>query len=242
MMSNVEERLDAAAAETRRLAATRTPVPISQPQRGKPRGWLAFAAAFAVVIVTFGLIPLLTGGNESQPADDSTPVSSAPADTASTETTADVSCSAAGASVPSAAAGLPEPVATTRQAIIDAAAACDLDALEGLAAEGFNSSFGGGGVENLRRWEDEGTGRLGTLLDLFGMTHDTVETDDGVIYVWPAAHVYESWDAIPADLIEELRQIHTDEELDMFSEFGSYGGWRTGIDQDGNWLYFVAGD
>jgi hypothetical protein len=30
--------------------------------------------------------------------------------------------------------------------------------------------------------------------------------------------------------------------LDELSGFGSYAGWRTGIDSDGNWAWFIAGD
>jgi hypothetical protein len=42
--------------------------------------------------------------------------------------------------------------------------------------------------------------------------------------------------------LDELANIHSEGELDDFATAGSYLGWRTGIDQDGNWLYFVAGD
>jgi hypothetical protein len=54
--------------------------------------------------------------------------------------------------------------------------------------------------------------------------------------------VYESWADIPEELRLELLMIYTEEELDQIAGFGSYAGWRTGIDELGNWLYFVAGD
>lgn len=247
-MSNVEDRLQKAAEETRRLAQNRRPEPLTRRQGVRPRGWLVFSAAFAAVILTFGLLPWLVTGSGNQPTNDPTPTSLA-ADPSTTESTmstttsaGDASCSTAGAPIPTARADLPEAVAATRQGIIEAASSCDVTALEDLAADGFSTSFGGGGVENLRTWEDEGTGQLGTLLHLLGMSYGTLETDDSVFYVWPSAHVHESWEAVPEDAVEELRQIHTEQELQSFEQFGAYAGWRTAIDQDGNWRYFTAGD
>jgi hypothetical protein len=67
-------------------------------------------------------------------------------------------------------------------------------------------------------------------------------TDGPDIYVWPAAFTYESWDDIPDQYREELYEIFGEGELDQIAGFGSYVGWRVGIDEQGNWLYFVAGD
>jgi hypothetical protein len=112
-----------------------------------------------------------------------------------------------------------------------------------LATDGFNTSFGGGGFDNLAIWEEEGEGKLGLLVEILDLTHATIEAPEGKdIYVWPAAFAYESWDAIPDDLLDELHQVYTQEELDQIAGLGSYGGWRTGIDEDGAWLFFVAGD
>ena len=52
----------------------------------------------------------------------------------------------------------------------------------------------------------------------------------------------ESWEAIPTEAIEELATVHGEDDLDRFATFGSYTGWRTAIDEDGEWLFLVAGD
>lgn len=90
--------------------------------------------------------------------------------------------------------------------------------------------------------EEEGRGQLGTLLKLFDMSHAETSHEGRIIYVWPAAYAYESWEAIPTEVIEELTTVHGEEDLDRFATFGSYAGWRTGIDEDGEWLFFIAGD
>lgn len=245
-MNDVERRLRAAATELRESAGKRQPQRIEEPRRRSRSGLLVFATAFAVVLV-LGAIPLLLGeGPESAP--EGPPLLDAPVDTtkpgptttAETEQTA--TCSADGVSASSDARSLPDSVATTRAAIIEAAMACDLTALEGHAGTGFNTSFGGGGFDNLVQWESDGDGQLDTLLRLLDMTPDVVETESGAIYVWPAAHIYDSWEEIPATLAKELEQIHSPDELSQMAGAGSYIGWRTGIDEEGNWLYFVAGD
>jgi hypothetical protein len=70
-----------------------------------------------------------------------------PSPTGAGEEDAGAMCSAAGMSAELAEqAGLPAPVAEMRRAIAEAAAACDYEALEGLAlSDGtFTYSFGGG--------------------------------------------------------------------------------------------------
>ena len=174
--------------------------------------------------------------------------------TVTTGTIPEPSCSSDGVPQPSRATGLPQPVSATREAIIAAAATCDLTGLESLAGEDFVTSFAGGGAENLRRWEEEdvdeglfagqpGRGPLGTLLLLLDMPFGTIEDGGtGDIYAWPAAFTYESWEDIPPEHLNELKAIYTEEDLALLAEYGSYIGWRTGIDEDGEWLYFVAED
>ncbi|MGH3650490.1 MAG: hypothetical protein ACRDU9_07235 [Acidimicrobiia bacterium] len=240
-MNTVEQRLRSAAEETRQLANQHWPAPLATNRPAARSGWLAFAAAFAVVAVAFGLIPWLAGNSGQQVGE--TPPLTTPVDTAATFDDKNASCSSTDTPLPGEAVGLPSEVARTRYAIADAAARCDFDALEALAAEGFTTSFGGGGVENISLWEEKGTGQLGTLLQVLDMSYATVDDGQGgQIYVWPAAYAYESWVDVPPELIDELREIYTQSELDLLGELGSYGGWRTGIDQSGDWLFFVAGD
>lgn len=152
-------------------------------------------------------------------------------------------CSSGDVPQPSEAPGLPAAVATTRDAIATAAASCDFGALRTLTGDNFTTSFGGGGAENLRLWEEDGDGRMGTLLHLLDMTHGTNELAyGGEIYVWPAAATYDSWESISEKELDELSTIYSEGELDQMATVGQYLGWRTGIDENGEWLYFVAGD
>lgn len=246
-MNKLEQRLNAAAKETRHLARRRPVTNFEEETRTGHSGALILASAFAVVIALFGLLPLLI----NEPNDFADPEVSAPSAPETTPTivattmvTAPESeCSAGGVPLPTESEALPAPVATTREAIITAAASCDIAALESLASETFTTSFGGGGVENLRSWEEQGEQPLATLLHLLDMAYATVEVEDGEeIYVWPAAATYESWSEITEQEMSELSRIHSEGELDQIARYGSYSGWRTGIDQDGDWLYFVAGD
>jgi len=146
--------------------------------------------------------------------------------------------------MPAEQGGLPEPVAATRRAIATAAIACDFVALEALGGSDLNTSFGGGGFDNIPRWEVEGTyPALELLVELFDTPYATQDFEDlPRYYVWPSAFVYDSWEEIPPADLEALRSIYTDEELDQIAGFGSYALWRIGITEDGQWRFFVAGD
>lgn len=247
-MNDLEQRLRAAAEETRQLARTLRPQGFVEREKpSRSRGWLVFSTAFAAVALTFGLIPWLASNTPSTTVPDGTPSQTAqttPTTVATTMGTApEPPCSSDDVPPPSDAEDLPAAVAATRNAIADAAADCDFGSLETLAADTFTTSFGGGGVENLRSWEDDGQGPMGTLLHLLDMTYGTIPLEGGgEIYVWPAAATYESWEAISEKELDELSAIYSEGELDQLASAESYLGWRTGIDQNGNWLYFIAGD
>lgn len=245
-MNSVEQRLQSAAEETRQVARAHWPQRLESRARNGHRGWLAFAAAFALVIVTFGFVPWLAGIGDTPPVGDSMPTL-APAVT-STTLTATTAVTAPEDScpdvpLPGPIEGLPAVVAQKRDAIIAAAATCDMDALQMLAGDRFTTSFGNGGSENLPIWNDQGLEPTATLLHLLDMKH-AVLTIEGApdTYVWPAAHGYQSWDQVTEADLDELSRIHTESELDLFAQSGVYLGWRTGIDENGNWLFFVAGD
>lgn len=177
---------------------------------------------------------------------DPTPGPAAPSPTGDaqpTEPSAD--CSASGLSVDDVP-DLPEAVARTRRAIAEAAAECDYDALARLAADdGFTHSFGAGGdpAESWRR-EEAGDGEpLRFLVELLDRPHSTVEAADGPTqYVWPSAFAYQSWDAVPDGEREALRPLYDDQDFASFENFGGYIGYRVGIEDDGSWRFFVAGD
>lgn len=241
-MNRVDERLQRASAETRRLVENRLPPGIAPKPQTSVRGWVVVGGAFATVILAFGLIPWLLGTSEPAPVGGSGPLSQ-PGTTTAIDGTGVEQCSVTGVELPGPANGVPAAVSEMREELIAAASICDLDRLTELAAPGFTTSFGGGGAEDLIHWEEDGGGRLEVLLAILAMSHGVVETGEGqTIYVWPAAFAYDDWDAIPAELLTELEEIYTTAELADLSQLGVYGGWRTGIDDAGNWLFFVAGD
>ncbi|MGH8946618.1 MAG: hypothetical protein ACRDVL_10765 [Acidimicrobiia bacterium] len=246
-MNDLESRLHEAAEETRRVARRAVPPPLLSGRPDRTRGWLVLAAAFAAVLLLFAA-PMLIRRGDSQLGNGPDSTLSAPTTTGIAPTTTGpenpVACSATGVPQPDFIdAGLPLDVSAKAHAIVRFSAMCDFDGLAGIAAPDFVTSFGGGGVENLQRWEEEGRGELGTLLKLLGTSHGVIEGEhDPKIYVWPAALVYERWEDIPEEQLEELLAVYTEEELEQIAEYGSYAGWRIGIDEQGNWLYFIAGD
>lgn len=134
-------------------------------------------------------------------------------------------------------AGLPAPVAATHAAIRGAAAAGDVDALAQLAGPEFTSSFGDG--ENPRRFFQRlaAEGELDRLVAVLDLPHGE---QDG-IYSWPFAHTRDM-ESLSAAELQSLKAIATQDEIDSWFSFGGYAGWRAGIDADGTWLYYVAGD
>jgi hypothetical protein len=243
----VDDRLRAAAAETREYAAKQWPKSLGQPGSARrPSGWLAFAATFALVVVAFAAIPWLMRLDQPGADPDAPPIATSGTTTLPSTTSTGVEapqCSATGAAVPEPVDGLPPAVAQTTTAIIAAATDCDLQTLIDLAGSGFTTDFGGGDAETMRTWEEEGQGHLGDLLTVLGMSHAVV--DDGAggeIYVWPSAFAYDNWEEIPQDALDELSALYTQEELEQISLLGAYGGWRVGIDESGDWMFFVAGD
>jgi hypothetical protein len=137
---------------------------------------------------------------------------------------------------------LPAAVEEKRDAIVRAARAQDLDALESLLdPETFSYSFAeeGDPVGYWRRLESEGhVPILGDIMPLVFATRHGRKDDT---YVWPAAATREPSEWSERD-VEDLLTIHAKEDIDGYREAGSYLGWRAGIRADGTWLYFIAGD
>jgi len=148
--------------------------------------------------------------------------------------------SEAGASEPELA--IPARVAQTRDAILDAARARDFQALRALIPdEGFTFSFGGetDPIAYWRRLESEGHEPV--IGDILPMVLGTEPGFDRGVFVWPAQAVENpaEWDERD---IEALTAIHAEEDVRSFQDAGVYLGWRVGIDRDGTWIFFVAGD
>lgn len=115
---------------------------------------------------------------------------------------------------------LPEPVADTRQAIVDAAAAGDWEALEALMAPDFTVSFGvepgpASAIAYLQDLAADGEEPLALLISLLEGPHGVLAAESaGTHYGWPREYM----------------------------ESEEYFGWRVVIAEDGVWAAFVAGD
>jgi len=144
--------------------------------------------------------------------------------------------------------GVPQAVADMRAAIVTAALACDFNELARLALAGdrpFTASFGGG-EDPAELWRaaeargDDLTADLVRILAMSWTTQDTqFETDVyTTIWTWPAAF---GDGATEADWAE-VADLYSAEEIAQMKDFGGYIGWRAGFTEDGDWVFFVAGD
>jgi hypothetical protein len=156
-------------------------------------------------------------------------------------------CSGASATGVTEQEGLPVAVAETRRAIAEAAASCDYESLESLALAGsaeFTYSFGERGAPGRywRRQEQRGEEPLRFLVELLDRPFATQEVRGDVHYVWPSAFDYRGWARVPEAHREALRPLYDDQDFAAFQEFGAYLGYRVGITEEGDWIFFVAGD
>jgi hypothetical protein len=243
-MIDIERRLEESASEIRERTKGMTPTVIV-PRRFRVRqGWVAMATGFAMVVVVVGLVPLLRGGGTEPGGDPGTtsplaPVATtAPAGPLTTVGSAPVNCPAAGMAQPGSQAGLPEAVATARDGIASAAIACDWDRLAEYAVPDFVSSFGGGDFGDMLS-----TVAMEVLLPLLNTPYGIVDSGESRIFVWPSAFAYETWDEVPDEDLQALDSIYKEDLYEiMIPSSESYLGWRIGITEQGEWLYFVAGD
>ena len=148
------------------------------------------------------------------------------------------------------ASGLPQAVDDARSDVIKAALECDYETLANLArASEFGFTFGDGAEgdpveywKNLKGGEFQALEYLVTVLNMsFGEKETQFETDVYTqIYVWPAVFG-EAEEPSDADW-DELKSLYSDEEIAQMRSTGFYGGWRTAFTEDGQWVFFVAGD
>lgn len=114
----------------------------------------------------------------------------------------------------------------------------------GAAGGQFTYSFGleGAPAQYWQEQEARGEPVLRRLVEVLDLPFATRPVDGSVQYVWPSAFAYERWDEVPADVVASLRRVFSGDELRQFEQFGSYVGYRVGITDGGDWLFFVAGD
>jgi len=143
---------------------------------------------------------------------------------------------------PTTASELPAAVEQKRDSIVRAARAMDYDALEALLdPETFNYSFGDSG-DPIGHWKQlESESHVPILGDIMPAVFATRPAKQGGIYVWPAAAAKEAKDWTDEE-VEDLLTFNNEEDVEQHREQGGYLGWRGGIQAEGAWLYFIAGD
>ena len=133
--------------------------------------------------------------------------------------------------------GLPEPVARTHTALVEAARLGDYEALQALIPANFSYTFGvpveGGPIAYWQQIEAGGGESPIAILDRvlslpYSLSRGT--------YVWPFAY-----DKQPDELTNYERRLLGD-LADDFGAGSGYLGWRAGIEPDGTWSFFIAGD
>ena len=133
--------------------------------------------------------------------------------------------------------GLPPEVAETHAALLAAAESGDYEALRPLIPDEFSYTFGlppeGGPIEYWQQVEAEsGESPIEILARLLRLPY----TLSAGTYVWPFAY-----DKQEDELTDYERELLGD--LAVYSGAGSgYLGWRAGIEPDGTWRFFIAGD
>ncbi|MBD0290202.1 MAG: hypothetical protein ICV74_03005 [Thermoleophilia bacterium] len=135
------------------------------------------------------------------------------------------------------AVGLPAPVARTHGRLLAAAETGEYEALRPLIPSQFSYTFGapdeGGPIAYWRRAEAETDERpIRILARILRMPYTLASGR----YVWPFAY-----DKDPEDLTGYERKLLGD-LAELFGAGSGYLGWRTGIEPDGTWRFFIAGD
>ena len=153
--------------------------------------------------------------------------------------------------------GLPDAVDVMRKQILGAAMACDFRELDRLALDGrpyFSYSFS---VEQnpasfwrarereARRLDLETSEYLRYLVQILHLPYCKESQDDGtgtdtelVFYIWPRVHCSER----TAEDWKDVEGVYTNEQIERMRSADLYYGFRVGIIEDGDWVYFIAGD
>ena len=154
-----------------------------------------------------------------------------------TETRVETETQAVTETVAGEPVGLPPEVAETQAALLAAAESGDYEALRPLIPDEFSYTFGlppeGGPIEYWQQVEAEsGESPIEILARLLRLPY----TLSAGTYVWPFAY-----DKQEDELTDYERELLGD--LAVYSGAGSgYLGWRAGIEPDGTWRFFIAGD
>jgi len=143
---------------------------------------------------------------------------------------------------------LPDAVLATRDAIVVAAATRDYDALEALIdPDRFSYNFDDGS-NPVPEWRTDPTvlEALVTILQMPFTTNEAaypdIADDSPIVYIWPSLMASDLTDlgAEEQAMLDELG-ITEQDVRDMLDAFGGYVGPRTGIAEDGTWVYYTIG-
>jgi hypothetical protein len=196
-------------------------------------------------VTTLGAVSTTNPPTTSPPTTSPTTTAASPTSSAAT-----IGCGAAGLPASPTDQDLPAAVAEVRDAIVEAATSCDIDRLAGLTSTDFTYSFGEGGdpAGFWSRLEGESAtagvvSPLSILVRVLDIPYGTVDAGDGTtVYVWPSAYAYATWGETPQSDREALLGVYGAQDLVDFERFGGYVGYRVGITDSGEWIYYVAGD
>lgn len=150
-----------------------------------------------------------------------------------------------GAAVVPPQEGLPEAVARKRAEIWTAARAGDYAEVASLVApDGFEYTFGGpveGGPAAYWQRLDQTTKErpLPTLVAILELPY--ARDPQSGLYVWPHAFIRKASTMSPAEKAELTSALGA-ETVKLYEQLDSYLGYRAGIDEEGDWVFYVAGD
>ena len=135
------------------------------------------------------------------------------------------------------ASALPAPVAETHAALLEAAQSGDYEALRPLIPEEFSYTFGGG-VEGgpIAYWQQVGANSGERPIDVLAEILKMPYTLTAGTYVWPFAYDKQ------ADELTDYERRLLGSQAEFFLPDTGYLGWRAGIEPDGTWRFFIAGD
>ena len=145
---------------------------------------------------------------------------------------------------------LPRPVARMRELLLEAALAGDVDRvalLAGIGDEGAQLSLvpegrDAGTILRQESGDGEGFETLAILAEVLEAGYVVLdEGEEGELYLWPW-FAAASLDGMTPEQKVAMFRILTAADRDAMEEFGGYVFYRLGIDRDGIWRFFVAGD
>lgn len=139
--------------------------------------------------------------------------------------------------VPAVAPGLPGPVSETHAALLAAAESGDYEQLRPLLPDEFSYTFGGP-VEDgpIAYWQQVEADSRERPIEVLERILKMPYTLAGGTYIWPFA-----FDKEASELTAYERELLGD-QADTFGAGSGYLGWRAGIEPDGTWRFFIAGD